>query len=77
MDRLADLARTIEEAQPPGQCKLRIAKITAVGGDGRLQTDLTGTAWLRRNTDITTFATNQRVLVIQQGGTAVVVCPVG
>jgi hypothetical protein len=76
MDVLVDLAAAIEEAQPAGPCRLRIAKVTAVGTDGRLQTDLTGTAWLRRNTNASGFAVDDRVLVLQQGATAVAICRV-
>lgn len=76
MDLIADLAQAIDESGPAGVLRLRIAKVTSVNGDGRLQTDLTGTALIRRNTNAATFAVNDRVLVLQQGGTAIVLCRV-
>ncbi len=77
MDLVLDLAQAIEESAPSGAVRLRIAKVTAVNSDGRLQTDLTGAAWIRRNTNAATFAVDDRVLVLQQGALVAVLCRVG
>jgi hypothetical protein len=76
MDLIRELAAAIEDSAPAGPLRLRIAKVTVVNGDGRLKTDLTGDALLRRNLNASNFAVNDRVLVLQQGATAVVVCRV-
>lgn len=76
MDLMLDLAEAIEQSAPPSAIRLRIAKVTAVDSDGRLQTDLTGTARIRRNTNAATFAIDDRVLVLQQGALVAVLCRV-
>jgi hypothetical protein len=68
--RLSDLA---EQLAGPGTptTDVRTATVDAVSG-GRVQTSATGTAWLSRAMDVM-LAVGDRVLVLQQGSTFVVV----
>lgn len=76
IDTRSQLADLLSQARDSGPLRMRTATVTEVGGDGRLRTDLTGSAWLTRNLD-GTFAPSDVVVVMVSGPLAVVVCRVG
>lgn len=69
LDPLVKLATTIAPPDAATSARLRTGSVTAVEatGERRVQTDVSGTAWVTTDTDAS-FAVGDRIYLFQQGG---------